>query len=74
MPYGASILHVGVQDAQLYVWAEVNTTAPLVDRHFHIAGTGHPIPVGLHFVGSVMDGPFVWHVYDGGESYKGGVD
>ena len=66
MPLGAEILHVAdLGPAMLHVWARVDPTAPLVDRHFVIVGTGNPCPaVGSH-VASVVTGPFVWHVFEG---------
>lgn len=30
---------------------------------FEIFGTGHHIPVGALHIGSVIDGGFVWHLY-----------
>jgi hypothetical protein len=66
MPAGARVLHVGTQRPRhLCVWAEVDGLAGLVERRFLVRGTGHPLPAdrGPH-LGTVIDGPFVWHVYE----------
>lgn len=53
--------------AALNLWAEVHPNLEKVMRRFHIVGTGNPFPNVQHsaYVGSVVDGPFVWHVYEG---------
>jgi hypothetical protein len=64
MPEGAVIRHVGQQNGQLCVWAEVNASAPSVDLLFEIIGTGNPMPArNRTYRGSVQVGIFVWHVY-----------
>ena len=70
MPKDAKVLHVGVQNNVMCLWAMVDGNAPLVKRHIGIYGTGHYIPVDVepsHFVGTVMAGMFVWHIFDLGE-------
>jgi hypothetical protein len=52
------------------LWASVDPDAPKVDRVIAVVGTGNPGPElgdGV-FVGSAICPPFVWHVFDGGES------
>lgn len=70
MPPGARILSVGAQGEVITLWAEVDPyEGPPILRKFHIRGTGHPVPEGeVTFIGTVLMSPFVWHVYDGGES------
>lgn len=72
MPKGARLLHVHEQAGDVCVWAEVDMTAPNVDRILIPVGTGHPIPrVALAYVGTAhlveAGTPVVLHVYDGGE-------
>jgi len=71
IPEGAHILSVGVQGDQLCVWAHVDPDARLVRRSILMAGTGHRREdlVWSDFVGTVqmLDGQFVFHVFDGGE-------
>lgn len=79
MPVGAVLRFVAAQGPhEVKLWAEVDTTAWKTRRLIAMFGTGHQIPETLNnpqdgtatpitYVGSVIDGPFVWHVYDGGE-------
>lgn len=70
MPRDAVVRHVGMQNGDVTIWAEVLPDNPTVTRTFHVFGTGHPIttePGSTDFVGTVFDGPFVWHVFDAGE-------
>lgn len=64
MPFGAKIVHVGMQGHDPYLWAEVDPDAPTEDRHFVVVGTGQDIPESSVHVGTVLDRPFVWHVYE----------
>lgn len=52
------------------IWVELNPNDERKDRRFVIYGTGHEIegddggyPYDIH-VGSLIDGKFVWHVYE----------
>jgi hypothetical protein len=51
---------------QLCVWAEVDTNMDISAKalQIQIVGTGNPRPVvpAVH-IGSVFDGPYVWHIY-----------
>jgi hypothetical protein len=66
MPFGAKILHVGLDpSSQPCLWANVTSSNVPVERSVHISGTGHPIPDGDNrHVGSFVDGSFVWHVWE----------
>lgn len=66
MPTGAEVLSVAMQHGVPTLWAQVDTdTQSICTRLFIVVGTGHAIPeVPLKFVGTVMDGPFVWHVFE----------
>lgn len=67
MPFTAEVLSVAMQRGELCVWALVNPGLMLENRRFHIAGTGHPAPIG-RFIGTVQQagGDLIWHVFDGG--------
>ena len=68
MPEGAKLLSVAYIDAQLYLWALVDTDRPKVRRSIEIYGTGHPCHSwATVFVGTVIDPihGLVWHVFDG---------
>jgi hypothetical protein len=67
MPEGATVLSVGNQDENLYLWAEVDATAKPESRSFCVRGTGHPFTGDEgRFIGSVifMGGSLVFHVYE----------
>ena len=68
MPPGAELLHVGNQTGEpdrFTVWARV-VPGVHVARRLLVRGTGHPIG-DEPYVGSAFGGPFVWHIFDGGE-------
>lgn len=67
MPSGAQILRTGFQGDSLFMWALVDTYAPLVVRSFCVFGTGHHIDdseVGLKFVGGATVGALEFHVFE----------
>lgn len=63
MPAPARVLHVGCQQPGVVaVWAEVTPgSSTEVSRAFHVHGTGHGVR-GV-YVGTALDGEFVWHLY-----------
>lgn len=74
MPRNAQILSVQYQEGLLCMWALVDGAAEPVKREICIYGTGHEVFVAptrravlLSYVGTVQQGPFVWHVFDNGE-------
>jgi len=68
MPKGAEVLSVGLQGNDIQVWALVDPSKSTTPRHFHVRGTGHACSIaGEKFIGTIFDGSFVWHVFDGGE-------
>lgn len=70
MPDNAMILSVAVQgEESLYIWAEVDTAEEIVTRTFAVYGTGWPLTSKFndtphHFIGTVICGPYVWHIYE----------
>ena len=68
MPEGAKVIRVGTQKSfHICLWVLVDPEAPKVSRMFYVVGTGHPIPK-LYltlYLGTVFDGPYVWHVFGG---------
>ena len=65
MPIGAEVLHVGMQYGHLHVWARVDPTLEKKTRHFAVRGTGHAnCPAANKHIGTVVDGSFIWHVFD----------
>lgn len=75
-PHNAKFLHVGLDpNCEPCIWAEVEISKSDVvvipgytDHRFYIIGTGHPIPPGIEkYIGTIHQGPFIWHVYEDGE-------
>jgi len=64
----SDILQVGLDPkGQLCIWCLVQTHATLTETYdIFIVGTGNPVPneAKIH-LGSVVQGPFVWHVFTG---------
>ena len=59
-------LFVDHQRSILYLWAEVDDEAELVDHPVSIRGTGHEIyRVAGNYLGSSQHNGLVWHVYAG---------
>ncbi|MCS5479805.1 hypothetical protein NYP18_09045 [Corynebacterium sp. YIM 101645] len=57
----------------MHLWAEVYPDAPKIIRRFLVVGTGNPIPDAYpsHWLASVVDPPFVWHVYEASDPITG---
>lgn len=68
MPIGARIIHVGMQNEQITLWAIVDPKADCEKRAIRVVGTGNPFPDASEctHLGTVFDGPFVWHVFVNG--------
>jgi hypothetical protein len=66
MPQGARILTVQMQAGMPTLWAVVDPEAPRRARYFRVVGTGHTHEAGVFrdYLGTVQDGPFVWHVFE----------
>ena len=78
MPAGARVLSVEIGKGLgvVWLWAEVDPAADVGDRGFRVVGTGNPLPEGvedMRFLGTVLDGPFVWHVYEEAAAPAGAV-
>ena len=65
IPAEAKIVHVGLQDSRVTLWAEHSRETPSTrELRVQIFGTGHPIPAFASYLGTLFDGPFVWHCYE----------
>ncbi len=67
IPEGARFLHMDYQRDDLCLWFEVDVTAERDFRTFQVIGTGHPVPEGGTYLGTVQQPPYVWHVYEVGD-------
>lgn len=62
--YG-NVLHVHSRmKGTVEFWAEFQENAPGVPRTFQVFGTGHDIPEDAKYVGTAMDHPYVWHLFE----------
>lgn len=64
LPKGAEVVHVGVQNAQLMIWAKVDPRAQLETRPFAVVATGHPFSESAIHVGTVVLEQLVWHLLE----------
>ena len=67
MPKDAGVLHCGTDSmsgAEICIWAEVDPDKPKETRTFAFYGTGWLIPFCARHLATVMDYPFVWHIYE----------
>ncbi len=66
LPIGAIIRHVGIDRTDnIAFWAEGDVdAAPGPQRTFEVYGTGHDVPDAAVYVGTALQGQFVWHVYE----------
>lgn len=65
MPINAKFLHL-TDHPQLAMWWEIpDTGAPKESHTFKVFGTGWEMPdTPMVYLGTVFQGPFVFHVYD----------
>jgi hypothetical protein len=67
MTLGDEIVHFGRKDGDLCVWAVVDTITrgrPHTGRTFRFRGTGHPVQHHEQHVGTIVEEPFVWHLFE----------
>lgn len=68
MPVGAVILSAQLQHGAPHVWALCGLQGAQARRDIRVFGTGHEFDAGhAHFVGTIQQAQFVWHVFDFGE-------
>lgn len=71
LPLGSKVLSVAYQGEDLYVWVlqdKIVESTIMIDYNFYVIGTGWEISPEDRcdiFVGTVFQGPFVWHVFYG---------
>lgn len=69
VPHGGYVLSTGMDPASdaIAIWIAVHPEATPEPRTFYVRGTGHHMngaPM-LGFIGTVINEPFVWHVFEG---------
>jgi hypothetical protein len=65
LPSGFRILSLRTQAGRTCLWALVDASSPLRLVNFRVFGTDQPVPddPDLFYVGTVQDGPAVWHLF-----------
>lgn len=65
IPKGAQVIHVGVQDETICLWAIIDTDAPDATMHISIYGTGTEIAdIGKQsYLGTVHARPYIFHIF-----------
>jgi hypothetical protein len=58
------IRHVAMQNGWITLWVANHSDLPSRPCRFLVAGTGQVIPSDAAYLGTVMDGIFVWHVFE----------
>jgi hypothetical protein len=64
MPYPSSVIRVGTQGDQPFLWAVVDPEAPTRPRSFWVRGTGHAIGEMTDYLGSFTVGVLEFHVFE----------
>lgn len=67
VPIGSQLLHVGLQDGRLMLWALVDTAANPCIKRVRCAGTGHKIVEDdLRFIDTVhmVGGRLIFHFFE----------
>ena len=71
MPRGAQIISANIRPRQgMFCWAICDTCAPMVDHAVAVLATGEACGIDIrtaHFVDTVYEGPYVWHVFSLGD-------
>ncbi len=71
MPRGAQIISANIQPGRgVFCWAIGDTCAPMVDHAVAVLATGDKCGIDIrtsHFVDTIYDGPYVWHVFSLGD-------
>lgn len=64
IPADAKPVYVAIQNKRVTMWFELDTEEENVERYFKIVPTGSEVPEEGTHIQSIMDGEFVWHIYE----------
>lgn len=64
LPVNAKVIHIAMQHGSPCMWVQLDLEMTRALRSFVVVGTGQRVPANSEYVGSVMDGIFVWHIYE----------
>lgn len=74
MPFDARLLHIGSQNDVICIWTSVplNPKMALVSRTFQVVATGQEYDSddGLIYLGTVLQGQYVWHIFENEEAWR----
>jgi hypothetical protein len=72
MPMFATILHIGEEGEESYVWAKHTPGNSRCLRRFFFCKTHHIIPMAARYYicAFTTSEENQWHIYDGGESFE----
>ncbi len=64
MPMGWKPLRVGIDPkGDFCLWALVDTDNLEIEQDIYVHGTGHEVGTDEEYIGSDVQGHFVWHVF-----------
>ena len=64
MPVLSKVLHFAMQHGRPTIWVSSLVGVPNENRRFVTIPTGCDIPAGHDYVGTALDGEFVWHLLE----------
>lgn len=65
MPFFSKVLRVAMQDGKRMMWVLVNPETKSELRKFVIIATGEKFDdTNLRYVDTLIDTPFVWHIFE----------
>ena len=65
IPKNSKIIHVACQKPHIVsFWAEVDDDNETELRHLVVFGTGETISRNNKYIGTALDGLYVWHLYE----------
>jgi hypothetical protein len=68
LPVEHVVVHVDKQDGHACMWIELDDESETVEVAFYVEGTGDRLADDAVWCGTWLDGPFVWHLYEGLQS------
>jgi hypothetical protein len=65
LPPNAKVIHAAMQNGAPHIWVEYPVNdSELESRTFMVCGTGFELEDDDIHLGSMIDGMFVWHIYE----------
>ncbi len=65
LPRDAKVLFIGAQGEDVFLWAQLDNTKPVLNRAFCSYATGQALPDYGEYIGSAITSHMdVWHIYE----------